>query len=128
MGFFDELARLSGRTVPEATSPAVIAMLAIGFVPWLLTLPLLRRQHPFGYYFAWTFFASIGLSELAHFFLFPFRVEGPYRYFPGMWSVLVLAPLAWVGIWRLWHRDDRLALRHTTNNDDRPGDAPWNGG
>jgi len=46
---------------------------------------------------AWSLFASMGITELAHFFL-PFMTTDPYGYFPGMASVIVLAPLAWWGM------------------------------
>jgi hypothetical protein len=49
---------------------------------------------------AWTFFTSMGITELAH-FLLPLLTTEPYGYFPGMASVVVLAPLAWWGMWRL---------------------------
>lgn len=99
-GFFDVLAELSGTTVPSATDPAVIAMLVAGFAPWLLIPWWVSRGRGLGYYLAWTFFASMGFSELAHFVL-PLLSKQAYGYFPGMISVLPLAPLAWWGMWRL---------------------------
>jgi hypothetical protein len=39
----------------------------------------------------------MGITELAH-FIFPVLVNEPYGYFPGMASVLVLAPRTWWGI------------------------------
>jgi hypothetical protein len=53
-----------------------------------------------GYYLAWTFFASLGITELAHFVL-PLFSEQPYGYFPGMATVVLLAPSAWWGMVRL---------------------------
>ena len=50
---------------------------------------------------AWTLFASMGLTELAH-FIMPLLANEPYGYFPGMASVVILAPLAWWGMWRLF--------------------------
>jgi hypothetical protein len=58
------------------------------------------RGYEFGRFLAWTFFASMGITELAHFGL-PLLTQRPYGYFPGMGSVVVLAPLAWWGMWRL---------------------------
>ncbi len=52
------------------------------------------------YYLAWTFFTSMGVIELAH-FIFPFFTPEPYGYFPGMVTVVPLAPVAWFGMWRL---------------------------
>lgn len=99
-GFFEAITWLSGRSVPVMTDPAVIAMLATGFVPWLLIPWLAGKDRALGTYLAWTFFASMGLSELAHFVL-PLLLKQAYGYFPGMISVIVLAPLAWWGMWRM---------------------------
>lgn len=98
--FFDVLAQISGTAIPESTDPAVLLMLATGFLPWLLIPWLAGQGRDFGRYLAWTFFASMGLSELAHFVL-PLFLAQPYGYFPGMLSVVILAPLAWWGLWRL---------------------------
>lgn len=45
-------------------------------------------------------FTAMGVTELAH-FAFPLFVAEPNGYFPGMASVVVLAPVAWWGMWRL---------------------------
>lgn len=42
----------------------------------------------------------MGLTEPAH-FIMPFLANETYGYFPGMGSVIILAPLAWWGMWRL---------------------------
>lgn len=100
-GFFAMLSRVTGVPTPEVASPAVIAMVVLSVGGWLAVPLLLRRGHPLGHYFAWTFFASMGLTELAHWVLFPF-LQGPgFAMTPGMWSVLVLAPTAWWGMVRL---------------------------
>ncbi|WP_220466405.1 hypothetical protein [Dyadobacter psychrotolerans] len=44
--------------------------------------------------------SSMGITELAHFVL-PLLTKEPYGYFPGMTRVIVLAPLAWWGMYRL---------------------------
>jgi len=99
MNFFPALSEITGVPVPDMSSPLVYLLYATA-IAWLLIPFLLKRQHPLGYYFAWTFFASMGITELAH-FVFPFFLDQPYGYFPGMASVLFLAPLAWWGIYRL---------------------------
>lgn len=101
MKFFETISAITGVAVPEATSVPVILMLIIGTVPWLLVPVLIKRGYELGYYFAWTLFACMGITELAHFLVFPFLVDGPYTYFPGMASVIVLAPIAWWGMYRL---------------------------
>lgn len=100
MKFFDAISGISGLPVPEVTEWGVLLMLAAGFLPWLLIPVLIKRGRELGYYLAWTFFASMGLTELAH-FVFPLLIGGPYGYFPGMASVVILAPAAWWGLWRL---------------------------
>jgi len=100
-GFFARLAEISGTPTPALTSPALIALLVASVGAWFSVPILLKRKHPLGAYFAWTFFASMGLTELAHFLVFPFLTGNPFTYFPGMASVVVLAPAAWWGMWRL---------------------------
>lgn len=78
----------------------IIALLILPVSIWLATPFLIKRGYDFGYYLGWTFFASTGVTELAHFGL-PMLTNEPYGYFPGMASVFVLAPLAWWGMWRL---------------------------
>lgn len=100
-GFFDMLARVSGVSTPPVASLPVVALLVLSLGAWLLIPVLVKRGHPLGGFFAWTFFASMGLTELAHWLLFPF-LQGPgFNSVPGMWSVLLLAPVAWWGMWRM---------------------------
>lgn len=101
-GFFAALAELTGIPTPEILSVPVVLLVAASVGGWLLILPLVKRGHPLGAYFAWTFFLAMGVTELAH-FAFPILAGGPYGYFPGMATVVLLAPLAWWGILRL-HR------------------------
>jgi hypothetical protein len=82
-----------------ATPPLAVLLYAFA-ATWLLIPWLVGRRHAFGYFLVWTFFASMGITELAH-FVFPLFTGAPYGYFPGMASVVPLAPLAWWGIWRL---------------------------
>lgn len=99
--FFEALSKITGVPAPEpGTWVTVVLYGAAGL--WLLVPFLVRWRLEFGYYLAWTFFTSMGVTELAHFGL-PLLVDEPYSYFPGMASVVVLAPLAWWGIFRLVH-------------------------
>lgn len=99
MGFFDELATITG--VPPPTADSVLAYALLGTAAlWLLIPFLVGKRSELGYYLSWTFFCSMGVTELAHFF-FPLMRDGPYEYFPGMFSVVGLAPVAWWGIWKL---------------------------
>lgn len=99
--FFQVLGdRVTGVPVPEVTPLLVIGLLIVPIGAWAVGPALIKRGHDFGYYLAWTFFAAMGLTELAH-FIFPLLAGGPYGYFPGMASVFVLAPLAWWGMFRL---------------------------
>jgi len=106
-GFFARLAEISGVQTPAFTSPALVLLLLASVGAWLSVPFLLRCKHPLGRYFAWAFFASMGLTELAHFVVFPFFTHNPFSYFPGMATVVVLAPAAWWGMWRL-----SVAKRH----------------
>jgi len=45
----------------------------------------------------------MGITELAH-FVFPSFTNKAYGYFPGMASVVLLAPVAWWGMYRLSRR------------------------
>lgn len=92
--------KITGIPVPEVTPLLVIGLLVLPIGSWLATPVLIKRGYDFGYYLAWTFFVSMGITELAHFVL-PFFTGEPYGYFPGMASVFLLAPLAWWGMWRL---------------------------
>ncbi|MCW5711740.1 MAG: hypothetical protein KIT21_31655 [Shinella sp.] len=99
--FFEAVsARITGTPVPEVSVDMLLALLIIPVGAWLATPSLVWRGNAFGYYLAWTFFASMGLTELAH-FIMPLLANEEYAYFPGMASVSVVAPLAWWGMWRL---------------------------
>lgn len=97
--FFSALSEISGVTVPEATSLPAVLLYTLS-AAWLFIPFLIWKKYAFGYYLAWTFFAAMGITELAH-FVFPFFRDKPYSYFPGMWSVIPLAPVAWCGMWKL---------------------------
>lgn len=99
-GFQVTLSGITGVPVPEVASLPIIFLLVGSVLAWILAPILMRKGYAFGYYLMWTFFASMGISELAH-FVFPFFTENDYGYFPGMVSVLLLAPAAWFGMWRL---------------------------
>ncbi|MEP1724222.1 MAG: hypothetical protein ABJJ80_21795, partial [Nitratireductor sp.] len=103
MAFFEVVSdRITGTPIPDVSVGLILALLIIPVGAWLAVPVLMSRDQEFGRYLAWTFFASIGITELAHFAL-PLLTDGPYGYFPGMASVVVLAPLAWWGMWRLAH-------------------------
>jgi hypothetical protein len=99
--FQERLATITGHPVPSPSSPSVIVLLILSVAAWLSVPLVMKRSPELGRYLAWTFFASTGLTELAH-FIFPLFEARPYSYFPGMASTLVLAPLAWWGMYRLW--------------------------
>lgn len=101
MEFFAFLARVTGVPTPAVTSVPVILLVAVSAGAWLLVPVLMRRSRPIGRYLAWTFFASMGLTELAHFLVFPWFDPTGVGYVPGMGSVVALAPVAWWGMWRL---------------------------
>ncbi len=100
-GFFKFLSEITGIPTPEITSWSVISLVTISVGAWLSIPWLLKQRSELGYYFAWTFFTAMGLTELAHWVVFPFFVEGSFRYIPGMGSVVLLAPVGWWGLWRL---------------------------
>lgn len=104
MDFFAFLATVTGVPTPAVTSVPVVLLVVVSAGAWLLVPVLMRRGHPFGRYLAWTFFASMGLTELAHFLIFPSVDPAGVGYVPGMWSVVALAPVAWWGMWRLARR------------------------
>ncbi len=99
MDFFPRLSEITGVPVPE-TDSFLVYLLYASAGAWLLIPYLMKRRNGFGYYLAWTFFTSMGVTELAHFF-FPLFTSDPYGYFPGMASVVILAPVAWWGMYRL---------------------------
>ncbi len=101
MGFFAFLSRVTNVQTPEVLSWKVIGLVAISVGSWLAIPYLLRRGYDFGYYFAWTFFTAMGVTELAHWLVFPFLLENPIQYVPGMISVIPLAFVAWLAMRRL---------------------------
>lgn len=100
LGFFAGLAAITGVPTPEATSWPVLVLVATSIRGWLIIPLLTKRGNPLGYYLAWTFFSAMGIIELGH-YVFPFFLPGRYVYFPGMISVVVLAPLGWWGMSQL---------------------------
>ena len=105
MNFFPRLSEITGVPVPETNSFLVYLLYAFAF-SWLLIPYFMKRGHSFGYYLAWTFFTAMGVTELAHFF-FPFLTTKPYDYFPGMATVVILAPTAWWGLYRLSQKTNK---------------------
>lgn len=105
MKFFEVVSeKITGGTVPEFSVGLVIGLLVLPIGAWLVIPLLLKRGHELGYYAIWMLFVSMGVTELAHYVL-PFMTNEPYGYFPGMLSVIVLAPLAWWGMYRLFKKD-----------------------
>jgi len=100
MNFFSAMAEITGTPVPEITSIPVIGLIIVSVGAWSAVPYLMRRGYAVGYYLAWTFFAAMGITELAH-FIFPFFTKEPYGYFPGMISVALLVPVAWWGMYEL---------------------------
>jgi hypothetical protein len=99
LDFFPALSELTDIPVPEAGSPLAILLYALA-AAWLLVPLLTPRGFSFAHYLAWSFFTSMGVIELAH-FAFPFFRDDPFGYFPGMASVVLLAPAAWWGLFRM---------------------------
>lgn len=64
--FFPALSRLTEVPTPEEGSPLAVLLYAFAGA-WLLIPWLVGRKHAFGYFLAWTFFASMGITELAYF-------------------------------------------------------------
>jgi len=100
-GFFERLAEITGEPTPEIVSVPIILLVTLSVGAWLAAPFLAARRNAFGFYLAWTFFAAMGITELAHFVVFPFIDGEPLGYFPGMASVVLLAPVAWFGMVRL---------------------------
>lgn len=100
-GFFEEISYLTGVPKPEIVSLPIILLVLASVGAWLLIPYLVKKNYSFGYYLAWTFFAAMGITELAHILIFPFFSHDAHDYFPGAASVILLAPLAWWGIIRL---------------------------
>lgn len=101
-GFFDKLAEITQMKKPEILSFPIIALVLLSVGVWIVGPIFYARGNEFGHYLVWTFFASMGLTELAHFVL-PFFISEPYGYFPGMATVLLLAPVSWIGMKKLQH-------------------------
>lgn len=98
-GFFDELTKFTGVEYPDSVTVAGV-LIAVCSLIWLLSPLFVIRKRWYGYLGAWTVFFAMGVSELAH-FAFPLFSPEPYGYFPGMMTVIPLAPAAWWGMWRL---------------------------
>lgn len=81
-------------------------VLSLTLLTWIVGPFLLRRNYSVGIYFAWTFFAAMGIAEMAHFY-YPFMRGGSYGYFPGMLTQVLLAPAAWWGMWRIAMADKK---------------------
>ena len=102
--FFDVVSsQITGTPPPVLSFGLVLALLIVPLVAWLAIPWLMGRTPEFGRFLAWTFFTSMGLTELAHFAM-PVLAGQPYGYFPGMASALLLVPLGVWGMWRLAHR------------------------
>jgi hypothetical protein len=99
MDFFPALSKLTGVPVPSPFSWSAILLNLVG-ATWLLIPILMTKRKSFGHFLSWTFFFSMGITELAH-FIFPLFSNGSYSYFPGMATAAVLAPVAWYGIYKL---------------------------
>lgn len=96
-GFHDMLSQLTGITSPGFTvSIAILMILSIGI--WLIAPLLIKNNYDIGYFFAWTFFGAMGITELAH-FLFPLFTKSIYN--GGIITTIFLAPSAWWGMWLL---------------------------
>ena len=114
LGFFAYLSEVTGVPTPAVVSAPVIALLLISVGGWLLIPVLMVKVRAIGSYLAWTFFASLGITELAHFVVFPLLDPPNYGYVPGMATVVVLAPIAWWGMWRLARGHSASAALATT--------------
>lgn len=110
--FQEELSKITGTPIPDVKSPSLILLVLLSVGAWLLIPYLFKRNYEFGYYLAWTFFAAMGITELAH-FIFPLFMPEPYGFFPGMASVILLAPAAW---WEMYRLVNQKSLRFATPN------------
>jgi hypothetical protein len=102
-GFFAFLSQVTGIATPDIGSLEVILLVLISVGAWLFIPFLLKRNYEVGYYFAWTFFAAMGITELAHWMVFPWLLEDGFQYIPGMVTVPPLVVAGWIGMCRL-HR------------------------
>lgn len=113
-GFFAVLSDITGVAVPEIVSFPIILLVIVSIGVWLFGPLLYQRGYEFGHYLVWTFFASMGITELAH-FVFPLFTQETYGYFPGMLSVFFLAPVAWLAMHRLTQKPpDKVVTRIST--------------
>lgn len=99
--FFKELSYVTGVPTPEIVSLPIIILVLLSIGAWLLIPFLVKYEYKFGYYLAWTFFAAMGITELAHILIFPILSHQEHDYFPGAASIILLAPAAWWGMGRL---------------------------
>lgn len=100
-GFFTFLSELTGNPTPSIGSVTVVLLLLVSVGAWLSIPVLVMRDNPVGRYFAWTYFASLGITEAAHLLVFPWLGFDRPHYVPAMWTAVVLIPVAWWGMWRL---------------------------
>jgi len=99
--FLPQLEELQGSEMVEVTSFWSLTLVALSVI-WFLAPLLMRRGHSFGHFAAWSVFIGFGVLEFAH-YLFPFfDGDGGYSYYGGMWTVPLVAPIGWWGMWRLW--------------------------
>ncbi|WP_236020626.1 MULTISPECIES: hypothetical protein [Devosia] len=105
--FFDALAGITGVPNADVASPPVILLVVLSVGAWLL-IPFLTGRTRFGTYLAWTFFAAMGITELAHIVVFPLVTGRPFEYFPAMASVFLLAPAGWWGLVTMWRQGDTM--------------------
>lgn len=101
-GFFSFLSRVTDVPTPEITSWNIILLVVFSVGGWLSVPYLIKRRNELGYYFAWTFFSAMGITELAHWIIFPFFSPATFSYIPGMASVIILSPAAWFGLLQLY--------------------------
>ncbi|WP_284653207.1 hypothetical protein [Flavobacterium terrisoli] len=108
-GFFEALSEFTNVPTPEISSLWVFLLVILSIGSWISAPFLIKRGNAFGYLFAWIFLCCCGISELAH-FVFPiFNGHGDgYGYFPGMLSVIALAPVSWYAMMILWYRKSYL--------------------
>lgn len=99
MDFFPALEQVTGYPVLQEITLAGFALYLLASA-WLLAPVLMKRHKAFGAFLAWSFFCSMGVAELTH-FLFPLLRSQPYGYFPGMATVVLLAPAGWWGLKRM---------------------------
>lgn len=99
-GFFAKLSNITGVPIPDIVSTPILLLLVVSVGGWLIGPILYSRGNEIGRYLVWTFFGTMGVTELAH-FIFPLFLPESYGYFPGMLSVVVLAPMAWYSMYQI---------------------------